>query len=354
MQSRRLLNDVMKEGLLAMNLPQSKGQLKELARAAAETRREVRLEDVDRHVRDAVRHRKPREAESIVNVTYEPVDQYDLRTDDVLKVAHITCATADCATAQKINGRENLYNGPLQDRLQSDLERALRSVLPADRVRLQLRGDVALDQCDFGAPERKEIDRVTVEDAIATGRIPADGAVVECCKRFGLAFVLLRSGRVIGPNPDLARVVDQVVSRLPANARVLDPFCGTGLTAKIVEHHDPSRPVDATDVYDWTNGCKDTGHDAFKESHPGNYGLVVVDPLYEDVIPYLKKVVRGLDFQFIVVAAGDESDLEWNRSVQALLDSSCSRVQGIDDKPRFGKRIFAYEHLSRPSRSSAS
>jgi hypothetical protein len=345
-RSLSLLEDIIGEGKLALNIEGSRDELQQLAKAAIKAGQAAdHQEVVNREVRTAIARHRPLEVGSVTSVTpHTKVEQYDLRTDETLSIAHVAVYTDSYENAARINGRANLYNGPTQWRIQSALNQSLAPLLHVDAMRLQIIGNPGISDCPLATRADKDVEKIGLEKAIELGVVTNDGAVARCCRSLEIDYVLLRNGGVIGPNPELEVVIREVLKRLSGGDRIFDPFSGTGLTERLAQQHDPPMTVEGRDALDWDNDGAPTGYDAFTVRPSKEFGLVVVDPLYEDVVKYLKDVAARLKFKHIVVVSGDVCDVVWNDEVKRVLERIGSEVAELSsDRPSsFGKRIFVY------------
>jgi hypothetical protein len=336
------MTDVNAEGMLAMNLESSRIQLRELANAASGSGL-LGLESdlVQEEVRRAIATLRPVEAERLQSVSdIRYVDQYNLRDDSVLKYAHVTAYARDILDARLINGRDNLFNGPIQYRIEGNLRETLAPRVGAARVRLQVApGDQPLSGCDFGPQDKKELQSITIDTAVRLGIIRTDGAVATTCRDLGLKNVLIRNGLVIGPNPGLYAALKETLSLLSPTDVIYDPFSGTGLTQELVRVQGGKQVLECKDATG-SDGSP-TGFDAFTAHPPGNLALVVLDPFPENVIPYLTHKLPELDWSFVLVVSGDVSDMAWNAAVQDVLDRRAKRVPLNGDF--YGKQIYLYK-----------
>ena len=246
------------------------------------------------------------------------VSQFSLEMDTFMDVAYVELMASSLQTAVALNGRRNLYNGPRQKLLERRMRESLRRRTPVDSVRLQVTCPTPLEDIDFGPQQSKTIGRVSPSQAVRQGALAANGNVIRLCGDFRLPFLLLRDGHVLGPSPALAEALRVVAPELPTSCRVLDPFAGTDLTASVLARLRPSANVFAADVVDSTG--RPTGFDAFTYVPDERFDLVVVDPLYEDVLQYSKQVLPQIRAKLAMVVTGDTSDLAWNAAAMRLLN----------------------------------
>jgi hypothetical protein len=274
-QALSYMDDVIKEGRLALQLSTSQEQLRQLAKATVESGLLAPPSGlIHQKVRECASLIRPIDAQKIKAVS-EPilVDHYELRDDSIMSCAHIVAYADSYDAAVAINGRRNLYNGPTQTRIEAFIREALGPSLGVNQIRLQIApADGPLVDCNFGTQEQKHIDRVKLPAAISIGVLSQSGIVVRLCEELGIGEILLRNGRLIGPNPALYGALDWILPRLKPGDVVYDPFCGTGLTKRMVERTGNLIPR-CTDI---TGGV-----DAFLDTPTDDLALVVVDPLYE-------------------------------------------------------------------------
>jgi hypothetical protein len=337
-----LMNDVNTEGMLAMNLESSRTQLRELANAAAGSGLLGMESDlVQQQVKTAIAALRPVEADRLQSVSeVRYIDQYDLRDDSVLKYAHVTAYARDYLDARLINGRANLFNGPIQYRIEGYLRETLGPLLSVARVRLQVApGDRPLSECDFGSYERKEVQHLSLDTAIRLGIISDTGAVAKTCQDLQIDNVLIRNGQVIGPNPGLSVALKEALRLLSPSDVIYDPFSGTGLTRELVRLQG-GRLVAQCDDAMAADG-EATGFDAFQDAPTKHLALVVLDPFPENVIPYVTQKLPELDWSLVLVVSGDMSDIAWNEAVQDALERRARRMPLSGDF--FGKQIYLYK-----------
>ena len=80
-----------------------------------------------------------------------------------------------------------------------------------------------------------------------------------------------------------------------------------------------------------------TAHDAFSFVPTEEYDVLIVDPLYEDALPYLALVAPHVRAKYFVVQSGRNCDFRWNAEAEKLLG------YGSVEKPNentFGAKIF--------------
>lgn len=324
-------------GMIAMHLQSGADHLRLVARATDQ----VATAEIDSHVvenavRSAVALFKPVCVNKIESVKLEnnPIDQYDLRDDSIKRICHITVTTSDPET---INGRANLYNGPLQKEIAHEVRIGLAHQLNVQDVRLQIKGTSSLTETIYQDNSDKSVDMVDLGDAVETGIIRQEGAVWSCCQKFGVSKIILRNGRIVGPSPGLATVLTKLVKQLPKDAAVYDPFAGTRLTERLCRQVSRSIRVVANDRVDLDG--HPTGFDAFNDVPAQHFDVVVVDPFYEDVLLFLQTMVTRLDYRYLVVQTGDCCDRAWNEAVDEVLGKLGAEVSRFNSLETFGKRI---------------
>lgn len=327
-ESMRKLVDVIQQGRMAMHMDQSKVELRALASAAVEIRSVSRDPEVLlNEVRRGAAYFRPIDAQNIRSVSLSgPIDQFVLRTDTCERVMHLTVCADRLETAIRLNGRDNLFNGPVQQRVEGILNERLAGRLGVKRVRVQFQGDRPLQECLPSVVERKEIDRLDLDESLRLGLIPKNGVVHECCKRYGVSCILLRNGNIIGPNPDLALVLEEMMHRLQDGAVVFDPFAGTSLTDAICKASGRRITCKCFDL--GVQGTAAVHADAFEIELEGAVDVIVVDPLYEDVFVYLERCLRW-KCEYVVVQSGDDCDVAWNKAIADRLQTWGTRVADI-------------------------
>ena len=266
--------------------------------------------------------------------------QFMPETEEFEYVAHVSVIGRDDSVAIDLNGRRNLYNGPTQKRLSKFLQRELGEELGVDRFRVQVWSASSSPLTwDFGPRENKQLSRLLAGDAIKHRVIPPLGSVFTACTRYSLPFVIIRDGLVMGPSPAFPHALKRVAKLLDQRARVLDPFAGTFITRKILEEVRPDIEVTALDAVDEQQ--RSTGYDAFVDAPDGRFDLIVLDPLYEDLIPYIRTVLPHLDFDFVLVQTGEIADIAWNKAVESILKRTTRPVFNFSDTSRrWGKNLF--------------
>lgn len=262
----------------------------------------------------------------------EFVTQLSLETGRLRRVMYVELMAQDLETATLLNGRRNLYNGPDQKLLEQQLQISLRSRLPLDRVRLQITCPTPLEDIDFGPQEQKEIQRVTLADAITTGVIAQESSVAPYCGEYALPFLLVRNGHVVGPSPALAEALKMIAPSLRPRSRVFDPFAGTGLAKSVLTRIRPDAEVLAGDRLDMAGRM--TGFDALTHIPDEEFDLVIVDPLYEDVLRYSREILPRIRTRLAIVVTGDTSDVDWNKAASRLLNSIGQLMPGLESLGR--------------------
>ncbi len=342
--SFKILASLEAKNLVIMNLPDSRVQLAQVAEGAYRAGRVVtEPAEMQRVVKQAVAKVRPLDVHTVSSISLiDRVEQYDLRTDIPVRIGHVTVHAATLEAARKINGQDNLYDGPTQRIIQSQLRDTWAERLGVRKIRLQVVPDRELGQVTWPPSRKKPIEPVPLARAIELGIIRDNGAVAECCRELDLKHILLRNGQVVGPSPGLRDVLRAVLRRLRHGEVVFDPFAGTYLTAAVCERFNPQFEAQCNDRFQPDGTLK--RYDAFKQVPNTKFGAVVLDPLYEDLFLYLNKCLPKLKYTYLIVQAGDVSDVTWTNHVAASLDRVATRVQDADipDGTRYGSLIYVY------------
>jgi hypothetical protein len=245
------------------------------------------------------------------------VKQFNVESDQQQMVAYVELAASSEENARLLNGNRNLYGGPRQKLLERRMFDALRRKLGVDRVRLQITSPTPLEHMDFGPQERKRLVRVSLEDAVVRRLIIPRSTLGRLVQDLELPFILMRNERVLGPSLALAAALERIAPDLPFGGRVLDPFAGTFLTAHLLARSRPDVQVISFDKLENDKGLG--SHDAFEYQPKRSFDLVVIDPLYQDILTYAREVLPKLNTHLAIVITGDTCDIGWNDAAMRLL-----------------------------------
>lgn len=334
------MRDAEKEGVLAMHLSESKEQLRALTAAAEESGAlELHPGVISDFVRASVATVRPLEAGRIRNVSSPTrVEAMSLRDGSALRCANLIVYAEDCAAASVINGRPNLYNGESQRQIEAGLTESLAPRLGVRKIRLEVAPhNCSLDACDFGPRVSKEVDRLSLTEARALGVVKPSSPIVQLCADAGVTELLLRNGAIIGPNPALYAALREILPRLARGAKIYDPFAGTFLTERVTQGRDQLEAV-CSDI-----ACPDPSRcrDAFTDQPADHFALVVIDPLYEDVLSYVREKLPELSWEKALVVSGEAGDVHWNAAVRSVLERSAALLPL--ESERYGKSLFLVE-----------
>jgi hypothetical protein len=265
----------------------------------------------------------------------EILSHLSAESGSILRVAYVELLCSSEASAKLLNGRRNLYNGPLQKAIEAALTPEAAKAMQVDLVRVQVLPPDQLETIEFGPREVKSVSWVAVDTAIAEGLISAGGPISSCCHEWGVKAILVRNGQVIGPSPAIADGLVALLPQLSRAATVFDPFAGTYLVDRIVRAIRSDITVNAVDRVDQAGNW--TGLDAFEVIPKGEIDLMIVDPLYEDLLSYIRECLPRINFKLALVQTGETFDLAWNNAAARAL----RRFGRIADRSAWGKKMFA-------------
>jgi hypothetical protein len=93
--------------------------------------------------------------------------------------------------------------------------------------------------------------------------------------------------------------------------------------------------------WDFGGDGKRTYYDAFGDLPDNHFEIVVVDPLFEDVLSYCVRCLHRLKFEYVLVESGNVADIAWNQRVRDVLNSLGDEKKS-ESPGQFGKRIYVY------------
>jgi hypothetical protein len=353
--ARKMVVEVINEGRTLMSMANPE-KLINLVRAAADaTTKGLPLEQLNDEVRRAIARFKPLHVQDIESIdSPRLIGQFDDEQNRLVQVAYIAVRLRTQEAATEVNGRANLYNGFLQQRIEGVLAERLVERLRAQRVRLQFLGPDPLESANLGPPEAKTVEVVSLDLAIHLGITPVDGKIAVRSRELGIDSVLIRNGRIVGPSFGLGLALEKLLLEAePRVESVYDGFAGTYLTRQVckfvtskttgtieVECHDRHTDGDPT-------------FDAFSALPSTAFDCIVVDPLFEDCISYLRLLRAQRNWRYLVVQAGETADFHWGAAVGRLADEMGRRLPGFEELgTEFGAQTFVLE--ARPSRHMSS
>lgn len=185
----------------------------------------------------------------------------------------------------------------------------------------------------------------SLDQAIRADIIPAKGPIAECCGKYGIDRILLRNGRVVGPSAGLAQVLERLLRDLPTGQFVFDQFEGTGLTRAVCAKMAGKVRVEANDRLG--PNSTSTGYDAFQCLPAQSVDILVVDPLYEDVMAYLHRAKTSTKFRYAIVQCGNKSDVLWNKATKELLRTIGTLKTEYMDIDTYGSEIYVISTMDR-------
>lgn len=358
--SLRLIEEACVAGQIAMRTESSKLMLRSLARAAAEIAQITERSEIDQVVKRVIHKHKPIAYSTIRSISeIEYVNQFDLRTDSKKRIGYLEIVSED---ADKLVGGKHysLYSGPIHQRLQLDISTRLCHKLGIDDFRLQVRHTKPLEHLRSlratSAGMAKDPTPIDLQTALEKEVIPVNGVVHRCCEQYGIDFIVLLSGRIIGPSPAIAGILEILLTKhiSPGNhISVYDPFSGTGLTQAVCSQLEQRIEnlrikVVGNDCQNFEGRLRDNktkkpkaDSNSFKQISEDPYDIVIIDPLYEDFLNYLHLAKPKLKYKYMVCQTGDDVDIGWNKAASQLLDSFGTKLQcdQINALNLYGKHI---------------
>jgi hypothetical protein len=314
--SKKTLDEVTRQGRIAMELDTSRNELFRLARAAtkmaADSEGALAVKEI---VKDVVLEVCPGDLQLIESISLDGIiDQLDVRNGEERRVAHVTITSKNPV---ELNGGPNLYEGERQRILEMNLALRVCAPLNVDAVRIQMEPIGDFSESNY-QPLNKQIQAIGLTEALKLKVITIDSPIKECCDRYGINKILVRGRYVVGPSVGLAEVLEHELTTMATGLRVFDPFAGTCLVEKICKRKDPATIVISQDRID-PDG-KMVAFDSFAVPIPTqNYDLAIIDPLYEDCLAYLEFVSNKLHAKKWIVQSGRACDIGWNAKIGKVL-----------------------------------
>jgi 16S rRNA G966 N2-methylase RsmD len=170
---------------------------------------------------------------------------------------------------------------------------------------------------------------ISLQLALHEGIVKDTSPVVEVAKKYGLEYILIRGRHLIGPNPGLVRIIEDISKENPPRT-ALDLFCGTGIIPIVLHQYGVSDVtcVDNCPHFATVSGylkklksIKCINEDAFSFPLSGNYGLLIADPYYQDALRFLEVRISDI-FQntniFVFVCCGVENEYLRNQCLDII------------------------------------
>lgn len=242
-----------------------------------------------------------------------------------------------------ISGEPGGYKGFYKERIESVLNHIVSlhqtETLPTKAILEVIPSEVCKDDLESLVPLGKAYNNHIIKNG---------SPVLEVINNYHLEYVLIRGRHLVGPNPGLVHLVEQICEENPPES-ALDLFSGTGIIPIVLErykvpditcvdkglHFDTIKKALKT-----TKGIKCVTEDAFSFPISHSYSLITADPYYEDALDFLNKRIEEI-YQntniFIFVCCGEEDE---------HLRAQCYNIispyfgKGIEEQILFGQSIF--------------
>jgi len=242
-----------------------------------------------------------------------------------------------------ISGEPGGYKGFYKERIESILNHIVSfhqtENLQAKAIVEVISSEVHVDSLESLVP---------LDVAYSNNIIKDSSPVLEVINKYHLKHVLVRGRHLVGPNPGLVHLVEQICKENPPES-ALDLFSGTGIIPIVLNQYEVCdiTCVDKGSHFDiiktalkTKKGIKCITADAFSFPFSDSYGLIIADPYYEDALNFLNRRIHDIYQKtriFVFVCCGTEDE---HLRAQCYNIISTHFGKGTDEQLLFGQSIF--------------
>lgn len=226
-----------------------------------------------------------------------------------------------------IGGEPGGYKGFYKERL----EAVLNHIVSLHQVEHQV-AKVALEVVPTHVREDCLENLVPIERACNKGIITKNSPVYQVARRVGISHVLLRGRHLVGPNPGIVQVLEDICKKRTPQS-VLELFAGTGVASRFLWSKgtphiicvDNGPPLDVIkQLFEELDGVEYIMEDAFRFHICEAYDLIVADPYYEDALNFLKAKAQQINSNtatFVFVCGGVEHEYHRHQCKEIIRSS---------------------------------